>query len=189
MRFHRAKVLLAVLGCLCLASVVDAQTDSVTLSSPDNLIQAKFSIQAATSDSKGGQLVYEITYKGKQLLDKSDLGLYLQDQPDIGANLRIENSKPSKIDETYTVPAGKSNPVHNDCNVVDIDLTEAQRPFRKLTVEARAYNDGIAFRYLIPDEPRTKDIRIVNEKTQFVDCRGCHHVSADSKRLSKLLGR
>jgi len=167
-RLCKNKGLLIVVGCLCLSSFVNAQTNSVRLSSPDNLIQVKFSIQTATTDSKGGQLVYEITYNGKQVLDKSDLGLYLQDQPDIGANLRIENSRPSKIDETYTVPAGKANPVHNDCNVLAIDLAEAQHPFRKLTVEARAYNDGIAFRYLIPDEPRTKDIRIVNEKTQFV---------------------
>jgi len=97
-----------------------------------------------------------------------NLGLDLQDMPALGAGLSIADSRPSKTNETYSVPAGKWNPVHNECNAIAIDLTEAGRSARRLGIEARAYNDGVAFRYLIPDEPRTKDIRIVNEKTQFV---------------------
>jgi alpha-glucosidase len=44
----------------------------------------------------------------------------------------------------------------------------SQGPGRKLTIEARAYNDGIAFRTIIPDQPAVKELRIANEKTEFV---------------------
>ena len=40
-------------------------------------------------------------------------------------------------------------------------------PHRKLTIEARAYDDGVAFRYVIPAYGRETEVRIVNEKTQF----------------------
>jgi alpha-glucosidase len=156
----RALVFLTI-GLLSLARLATSQSGSVSVSSPDGAIRAGFSTQA------GGQLVYEITYKGKPLIEKSNLGLEMQDQPALGSNVRIVTSRTGKIDETYTVPAGKSNPVRNECNTLTIDLQDASRLARKLTLEARAYNDGVAFRYLIPDQPRTKTLRIVNEKTQF----------------------
>ena len=168
MRFQRSRNFLVItIGCLSICGLASSQTDPVSLSSPDALIQVKFSIAPAESQANSGQLVYEIAYKGKPLIEKSKLGLDLEDQPDLGAGLRIVGSKPSTIHETYNVPAGKFNPVRNECNTVTVDLLEAQRPSRQLTIEARAYNDGVAFRYRIPDEPRTKDVRIVNEKTQF----------------------
>jgi alpha-glucosidase len=169
MQLQKSNCLLFVaIGCLSICRLASSQTDSILLSSPDNLIQIKFSIVSAAGQASGGQLVYEVAYKGKPLLEKSNLGLDLQDQPALGAGLRIVDSKPSKINETYSVPAGKFNPVHNECNTIAVDLLENQRSARKLTIEARAYNDGVAFRYVIPDEPHTKTVRVVNEKTQFV---------------------
>ena len=34
-------------------------------------------------------------------------------------------------------------------------------------LEARAYDDAIAFRYIIPEQPNPKDIRLVDERTEF----------------------
>ena len=170
MGFRRSRnLLLITIGCLAISRLASAQTGPATLSSPDGLVQMRFSISASGAAQNGdGQLVYEVTYKGKPLLEKSNLGLDLQDQPSLGNNVHIVGSKASKIDETYTVPAGKSNPIHNQANALALDLQESSRLPRKFTVEARAYNDGIAFRYVIPDEPNTKEVRIINEKTQFV---------------------
>ena len=170
MGFQRSSIVfLIATSCLGFGPVARAQTEPITLSSPNNLIHVTFSIAPSSATRlRGGQLVYEVNYKGKPLIEKSNLGLDLQDQPALGGNLHITASKASKINETYTIPAGKSNPVHNECNTLAVDLQEAGRLSRKLTIEARAYNDGIAFRYVIPDEPRTKAVRIVNEKTQFV---------------------
>ncbi len=38
---------------------------------------------------------------------------------------------------------------------------------RRLVVEARAYDDGVAFRYVVPEQPSLKELRILNEATQF----------------------
>ena len=38
----------------------------------------------------------------------------------------------------------------------------------RFTVEARVYNDGAAFRYVVPEQDAIKELRIANERTQFV---------------------
>ena len=36
-----------------------------------------------------------------------------------------------------------------------------------MTIEARAYDDAIAFRYLVPEQPRLHDFRLTTENTEF----------------------
>ena len=156
-------------ACLLAAAAAPAQTGSVAASSPDGLIQVTFStISAGAPQAGGGQLVYAVTYRGKPVIDRSALGLDIQNQPVLGTSVRIEAGRPSKLDETYTVPAGKAKTIRNVCNTLAMDLRETQVPNRKLTIEARVYDDGVAFRYLVPSQEGLPELRLVNEKTQFV---------------------
>ena len=139
-----------------------AQTSgSVMVSSPDGLIQMTFS-------APRGQLVYEVNYRGKAVLERSALGLEIQNQPVLGTDMQIVVANSGKIDETYTLPAGKSREVRNLCNTLTLQLSETKEPKRSLTVEARVYNDGAAFRYVVPEQDGLKELRLVNEKTEFV---------------------
>jgi alpha-glucosidase len=160
----------ALCACLLLsAGLASAQTGPATVSSPDGAIQATFSTVAGpAAQPTGGQLVYEVTYRGKPMIERSNLGLDLLGQPVLGAAVRIEAVRSSKIDETYEVPAGKSKSIRNVCNAVAIDLRETAGLSRQFTVEARAYDDGVAFRYVVPRQDALTDLLIVNEKTQFV---------------------
>jgi len=155
-------------GLLLAAGNAPAQVGKATVASPDGNIRALFMLTPGANGLGGGQLGYEITYKGKPVIERSRIGFELQNQPPIGDNLLVVAATNTHIDETYAIPAGKSNPVHNQCNVVIFDLKEAMAPGRKLTVEARAYNGGVAFRTIIPDQPAVKELRVVNEKTEFV---------------------
>jgi alpha-glucosidase len=155
-------------GLLLSAGNPAAQVGKAAVASPDGAIRALFMVVPGADGAGGGQLGYEVTYRGKTIIERSRLGFEPQNQPAIGGNLQVVATTNSRIDETYQIPAGKSNPVRNQCNVVFFDLKEARAPGRKLTVEARAYNDGVAFRYILPDQPAMKEARIVNEKTEFV---------------------
>ncbi len=53
-------------------------------------------------------------------------------------------------DETYTIPVGKTSTVRDHYNSARADFQDAQG--RKLTVEVRAYDDGVAFRYVLPEQ-------------------------------------
>jgi alpha-glucosidase len=151
------------LGAMAGCGLALAQTSGpVVVSSPDGLIRMTFSTVAS------GQLVYEVSYRGKAVLDRSALGLEIQNQPVLGTDMQIASSKSGKIDETYTPPAGKSKEARNLCNTVTLELNETKEPNRRLTVEARVYNDGAAFRYVVPEQEGLQELRLVNEKTQFV---------------------
>jgi alpha-glucosidase len=143
------------LGSIVLCGAAGAQ-----VSSPDGAIRLTFS----TPD---GRLSYAVTYRGKPVLTPSAMGLELQDLP-LGANVEIVSTQNGKIDETYTLPAGKSKSVHNFCNTATLELREKSEPLRRFTVEARVYNDGAAFRYLLPAQDAVKELRVSNELTQFV---------------------
>jgi alpha-glucosidase len=153
------RILLCVMaGC----GLALAQTSApVVVSSPDGLIRMTFS-------APGGRLVYQVGYRGKAVLDASGLGLEIQNQPVLGTDVEIVSSQSGKIDETYTLPAGKSKDLRNQCNTVALDVRETKDPKRRFTVEARAYNDGAAFRYVVPQQDGLDELRIANEHTQFV---------------------
>jgi alpha-glucosidase len=162
-------VAVCLLFCSLLLSAgnAPAQVGKAAISSPDGAIRATFMLVPGVDGAGGGQLGYEVAYRGKAIIERSKLGFELQNQPPVGGNLLVVAATNSRIDESYQIPAGKSNPVRNQCNVLTFDLKEAKAPGRKLTVEARAYNDGLAFRYIVPDQSAVKELRIVNEKTEF----------------------
>ena len=159
--------LAAVLLAIFLSSpVLSAQSNPTTVSSPNGSLQVSFSV--LTDGPQKGQLVYDVAYHGKPVVVQSSLGMDIQDQQPLGTNVEIVSSTPpSKVDETYTIPAGKSNPVRNYYNAITVDLREPGNFSRSFSIEARVYDDGIAFRYVIPDQNAMKSLFIVNERTQF----------------------
>ena len=135
-----------------------ASTES--LKSPDG------SLEAVVSD-QGGQLAYEVNFRGKPLLLRSRLGLDLQGQPVLGPALHIASAKRGSADESYPVLVGKANPVRNHFNSLTVELAEKDTAPRKLTLELRAYDDGIAFRYVVPQQEAIRQFRLAKELTEF----------------------
>jgi alpha-glucosidase len=137
-----------------------AQNAPIAVSSPDGLIRMTI--------SGGNQLGYEVTYRGKPVIARSSMGIEIQGQGPLGRSVSLGEAKTGKVAETYTVPAGKASSIHNECNTLTVEARETAAPNRRLTIEARAYNDGVAFRYQVPAQPGLGDLKITNERTQFV---------------------
>ncbi len=150
-------ILKAFLGMCLAAGAALAQARVV---SPDG--QLVFELLPAAD-----QLRYRVSFRGKPVIDPSALGFELQNQPPIGANLKLTAALPSSGDETYNMLHGKSNPVRNHYNALLAELEESGQSGRRLSIEVRAYDDGVAFRYIIPEQTRLREIRIIREKTQF----------------------
>lgn len=156
-----------------------AQSGMAVLNSPDGELAITFrtvsppapgSRQSAPSTQtapKGGQLIYEVGFRGKALIEPSALRLNLKDQPPLGDNVRIVNTTTGKTDETYDLVAGKASSVRNHFNSLRVELEENSAPGRKLVMEARAYDEAVAFRYLVPEQPSLQDFRLAKEGTEF----------------------
>ena len=151
-------LLLAVLGAASLL----AQTE---LQSPDGRLAMTF--RTVARNGAPSQVVYTVSYQGKPLFEPSALRLDLKDQPPLGTNVRIAGVTPSSADATYRLVTGKASTVRNHYNGVRIELEELTAPSRKLSVEARAYDDAVAFRYVVPEQQALHEFRLAKENTEF----------------------
>jgi alpha-glucosidase len=101
------------------------------------------------------------------VIEWSNFGLATEGSPALGPAVRIESSQASSQDETWTPVQGKASPIRNHYNAVTVQTVETAANGRRLVMEARAYDDGVAFRYVVPEQPSVKELRILNESTQF----------------------
>ena len=131
--------------------------------------QIVFLLSDASQNQATGQaksdLHYSVSFHGKLLVDDSVLGLKLQGQPALGGGMRRANARTTEHDETYTIPVGKTSTVRDHYNSTVADFEDASG--RKLSIEIRAYDDGVAFRYIVPAQPKLNKVRIEHELTEF----------------------
>jgi alpha-glucosidase len=115
-----------------------------------------------------GKLFYIASLKSgndfSEVINKSPLGITREDA-EFTDNLEFTGaSDVSRIDEHYEVLTGKTLKLHNLANerVVSFSIPGCHR----LDVAMRAYNDGIAFRYIFPEEKTGKFV-VTCESTGF----------------------
>lgn len=138
-----------------------------SLSSPDGSLEIAFQTLANNEPVPAGRLVYAVKFHDKPLVEDSALSLNLEGAAPLGAAVRIVNASTSTTDETYRLVTGKASSVRNDFNAARLELEEPAAPGRKLVLEARAYNDAVAFRYLVPEQAGLQEFRLAQENTEF----------------------
>jgi alpha-glucosidase len=82
-------------------------------------------------------------------------------------DLKITGAAPSASDTTYDLVAGKTRTVRDHYNQLSVDFQEPEGKKRKLRVIVRAYDDGVAFRYVLPRQPGLEAVNVRNEETRF----------------------
>ena len=150
------------------APAASAQPVPAALRSPDGSLVISFeTLQNKQPNPAGGQLVYSVTFQRKPLIEPSVLRLDLEGARPLGADVRIANATTSSTDETYRLVTGKASTVRNHYNALRLSLIENQGLERQLVVEARAYDDAVAFRYVIPEQRQLRELRLAKEGTEF----------------------
>jgi alpha-glucosidase len=153
---------------LLAALAAAAQAGPVVLTSPNGALEISIAtVRGQSVQAAGGQLAYRVVFHGRPVLEWSNLGLILEGSPALGPAVRIESSQASSQDETWTAVQGKASRIRNHYNAVAVQTVETGAGGRRLVIEARAYDDGVAFRYAVPEQPSLKELRILNESTQF----------------------
>lgn len=150
-------VLIAALATIACAA------EPVHVKSPNGQLEISIAtVQKQSVQPDAGQLAYSVRFGNKPVLEWSNLGLAIEGAPPLGSAVRIDSSEPSSHDDTWNPVAGKANPIRDHYHAATIRAVETGSPGRRLTIEVRAYDDGVAFRYLLPGPAR-----ILNESTQF----------------------
>jgi alpha-glucosidase len=130
-----------------------------------NAAETKHPERSAWETPPPDDLRYAVEFHGKRLIDKSKLGLEIAGQPALGPGMSSTAAQTGSVDESYTIPVGKTSTVRDHYNSVRVDFEDMGG--RKLSIEVRVFDDGVGFRYLVPDQPSLKQARIAHESTEF----------------------
>jgi len=128
-------------------------------------------------NGKLGLILREVEHAGLQycllieddtLVSFSSLGLEFADQNDFTHNLNISSVNKTTVDEKLAVTFGERNSVPNQYRELTINLTKQDTPNRELSVVFRLLDEGLAFRYEIPDNGNEEDsLTLLGELTCF----------------------
>jgi alpha-glucosidase len=135
-------------------SLLLAATAPVAVASPDNSI-----VISVAPDGKS----YSVTRTGEIMLRDAPLGLDMADQPDF-SDLKLVDVQKQAVNRTIPLIATKASEAKDHYNGAVIRFREEGASERTLSIEARAYNEGVAFRYVLPGG---KPVAIAGEKTGF----------------------
>ncbi|CAL68384.1 glycoside hydrolase family 97 protein [Christiangramia forsetii] len=128
--------------------------------SPNGDLQMNFSLQ------EDGTPVYNLTFKGNDVVKTSKLGLQLKEEEDLLANFSVESTEESSFDNTWTPVWGESKEIRNHYNELEVNLVQKETG-RKLIVRFRLFNEGLGFRYEFPEQKDLVYFVIEEERTQF----------------------
>lgn len=139
------------LALFLLASIAFAQ-DERRVVSPNGQVEFRLFV-ATQGNSNLSRIAYEIFYRGKPLIKTSFLGLDIQDQePLLGENVGLTSSSIAKSTQYNSLTA---------------KYMQNGSLGRLINIEVRAYDEGAAFRYVIPQSTPLMEILIAEEATEF----------------------
>jgi len=124
--------------------------------SPDGKIAITIHTDAA--------LGYSITVDGKPALLRSRLGLELAGDVKLGEKPAVVSETRRSADTHWINEFGKNRNVRDHYNELTLNLKEGDRTFG---VVARAYDDGVAFRMVLPKQPGMDTFTVTREATEF----------------------
>ena len=152
--------------------------DKLNLSSPNGQMQMTFTLTAQ------GEPVYDLSYKGKAVINPSKLGLELKansyeeytaqgatrtastSQTNLQSGFTLASQQTSTFDETWQPVWGETRDIRNHYNELLVTLhQEAQQ--RDMKIRFRLYDDGLGFRYEFPLSQNLNYFVIKEEHTQF----------------------
>ncbi|MFC7337793.1 glycoside hydrolase family 97 N-terminal domain-containing protein [Haloferula chungangensis] len=135
----------------------EASAAPSTLSSPNGKIAASFSL------SDQGAPRYSVSYDGKPLILDSALGLELKGDADLSNSFAIANTSTSSHNETWKPFVGERSEIQDHYNQLVIDLSQGDKSALQITF--RAYDEGVAFCYTLPEQAGS--FTITKELSQF----------------------
>jgi len=126
--------------------------DERTVASPDGRIL--FRIFVAPQEPGGlSRLAYQVLIQGKPVIETSYLGMDIEYQePLLGENEGLTSSKTDSTADYHSLTA---------------EYMQNGSIGRRINVETRVYNDGVAFRYVLPRQTPLEDLLIADEVTEF----------------------
>lgn len=141
-------------GAACAVNAAETQT------SPDGRVKVEFAL------TQSGEPTYAVTFDGEQIIKPSEMGFRLKDAADLDKGFKLVKMTHDSKDETWTPVWGENSTIIDNCNIMTVELTQPASK-RRMDIEFRVYDDGVGFRYILPDKQKGGKITITDELTRW----------------------
>ena len=122
-----------------------------------------------------GRPTYTLSYKGKEVVRPSHLGLELakdkhaskgMQESDLMDGFTLKSEQTSEFDETWQPVWGESKTIRNHYVEYTATLSQSTEQ-REIAIRFRVYDDGIGFRYEFPQQKDLNYFLIKEEHSEF----------------------
>ena len=173
---HKGRFLLAaVLSTFCmwiaLGQAIPPERERTSVVSPDGNIEIAF-------ETGADGMFWSLKRKGRTLVAPSRLGLSFALLKVRGRELgemRVVEKKTRSSDTVWTSMIYRRGSVRDRYNELGVTLEEVAEPHRRLGYVFRAYDEGAAFRYVVPEQDGVGGFELLRERTEWRfpgKCRG-----------------
>ena len=136
----------------------------VQLKSPDGRLVA--TLELTDYEDAEQCPTYRVAWEGRPILSPSRLGLEIEGLA-LTEAVRIVSQQRSSHDGTWAPVCGERSKIRDHYNQVIVTLQRISSPARKINVIFRAYDAGVAYCYVIPDQGDASEITIKRERSEF----------------------
>jgi alpha-glucosidase len=147
-----------ILFCSLVLLASSCNQGPVGLSSPDKEISVEISV------SDGDSVQYSVTYRDRMVIDNSFMGLEFSSGKSSGHDVKITSVQSGSRDQSWKPVYGERSEYPDRYNEKIITLTDIHSGEERGSITFRAFNEGIAFRYMVPG---ITDTLVTMENTQF----------------------
>lgn len=168
-----------IMMCVAGVSLCAAVPEKLEAVSPDGT--HRLECYTARTASGVNTLCYEMTYKGKKVIEQSRVGVELDnrvwekalgfrklEQPDCWMdNLEVDSVSYGKHDEVWNPLYGERSTVRDCYNAGTLYLSKKDGSKYRMNIEVRAYDEGVAFRYFFPEHPQAIFHKVTGDLTEY----------------------
>lgn len=147
------------IGIIGLLALLALQVSAQKLVSPDGNLVLKLQL-------KKGVPTYQLSYKGKTIIESSRLGLEME-EASLSGEFTQTDVKNSSLDETWSPVWGEYAHIRNHYNEMAVTLVQKHPQSRTLLLRFRLFDDGLGFRYELPVQNELNYLTVKDELTEF----------------------
>lgn len=113
-----------------------------------------------------GRLFYTVQNDGAAVIDTSYMSISFKEGR-IGQNSELLGVETSSFDDTWQTVWGEEKEIRNHYNEIKANFIERDSVPVRYSVIFRVFDDGVGFRYSIPEQESLSQLTILDEDTQF----------------------
>jgi alpha-glucosidase len=138
------------------------------VTSPDGNLAITFMLKSNPQPYLPGERAYyRVSYKGQPVLTDSPLGLDFLGSRPLDQNFDIVGTDLKTRDDMWENAFGARRHVPDHYNQLTVSLRERGAPGRRVDMIFRAYDAGVAFRYVLPKQDALEKFTLSSETTGF----------------------